>query len=170
MRRAILALAVLAPACGVGGPDFWAPPDELSWALDPTCLTPTVPELREVRWGATELWRMVGVHTEPADGAPDVWVCLRAGAPRPGYSGWQSWRDDGTAEAEVSRTVALDRLAAVVAHEIGHVILPGTGDEDHLPAGEVGILAASTSGHSWSEADEEFLATFGGFIPVVRAF
>ena len=166
--RAIVATLLLLAACD-GADVLWSPPDELGWAFEPTCIPPTAAEFREIKWGATELWRMVGVHTTQVDADPDVWVCLRSGAPRPGYSGWQSWQDDGTALVEVSRAMRIDRFAVVVAHEFGHAILPGSGDEDHLPPGQVGVLAAHPDGFTWTSNDEAFLATFGGFIPVLRA-
>lgn len=169
--RALAIMAFLPPLWACSGGDqaiFWTPPDDLSWSFDPRCEEPTDVEASAIARGA-ELWRQVGVHTLPIDDAPDVWICLTPGAPRPGFSGWQDWDESGTARASVSRAIVTERLGTVVAHELGHVILPGSGDENHLPPGQVGILAAHADGSRWSPADEDFLAGFGGFIPVVVA-
>lgn len=170
--RMICAIAIVASGCMQTGMDpeiSWAPPAVVTWAFDSRCETPTASEADELASGI-ELWRQVGVQTLPAAGSqPDVWVCLTPGAPEPGYSGWQDWDESGTARASVSRAVVLDRLATIVAHEFGHVILPGSGDENHLPPGEDGILSAHASGSRWSPDDEDFLAGFGGFSPVVVA-
>lgn len=53
---------------------------------------------------------------------------------------------------------------ALLAHELGHVILPGSGDEDHLPPGRRGIMSpahdcvADGALCAWSEADVDMIS------------
>jgi hypothetical protein len=159
----VLALIVLASGCA-GDLDTVEP--EWTWSYDPSCSDPTDEQQVMVAKGIA-LWDAWNVSlTYAPEGmadVPHVELCFTASEPREGYSGWTSDRSTGDASIEIFRDVSPQhRLASVVAHEFGHLVI---GNQSfHFGAIDgFGIAANTLSNLSrrWTDEDIDHLSSFG---------
>jgi hypothetical protein len=164
--EAVLPLLALVSACAS---DVDSPYDELgvvryvTLTPDPDC-APWPPEFEAIADQAAALWAQWGVLVDradiPADGSLWVRVCTSIAGAGEHQIGRASHDDEG------DRIELRDESWATLAHEIGHLVLPGDGDEDHLPYGEQGIMGKQIAGCAagrcgWSDADIDHLESFG---------
>lgn len=157
MRSTLIALFLITSGCDeaviedpIDAPDPVPQPEtranvEVEYSFDPSCARPDPAALAS----AIELWAQWGVTIVEGDG---VEVCVMDREPREGLAGWTG---DGRLELA---WYAADQVL-VIAHELGHVVLKG---DEHLPLGEVGIMAPEMEFQpdalEWSAGDAALLA------------
>lgn len=165
----MVAATILSGACAA---EHEVSTDGVSWSLDSSCGTPSETD-RVAIDAALELWADgFGVEVRHGDASADIQitVCLSddpvvmSSGRR--VQGLTTRMDDG------SRLIRIDRRSvqfagkfytALVAHEIGHALLHGTADEDHLADGQEGIMAPEhtcvgpSNRCEWSDADIDLI-------------
>lgn len=156
LRLAITLALSLALGCG----EIHREPalTELAVQADPDCWNEHWDSALEI---ALELWSEWDVW--PSSGGVPVTVCLVAELKtRRGYRGWTQRDGDGF-RVEVDADLPAPQRAVILAHELGHVVLPGTGPVDHLPGGDTGIMSQSPPDTVtwWTPDDHDHLASWG---------
>ncbi len=165
-------------ACAAGHSE--QPQEGISWSVDIACERRSDKDVAAVG-EAIALWADgfdVEIVPDDPDRATQVLICFSddrvldsSGEP---VNGLTSRTSPGAYRIAVDRWAV--RFAgrfygALLAHELGHVILPGSGDEDHLPPGRRGIMSpahdcvADGPLCAWSEADVQHDLARAGLLP-----
>ena len=139
-----------------------ATPDHAAWSIDPACEAPSAADLAALE-AAAALWAEFGrtIDTDRADsGAARVTLCFVVGPAmtRDGYPyRGRTLCDD----LDCTMRVTAGSGTAVMAHEFGHIFLPGGGSENHLEPGQRGIMGSTPlcrlDDCTWSDADRAFV-------------
>ena len=149
------------------------PQEGISWSVDVACEKRSAKDVAAMG-DAIALWADgfdVEIVPDDPDLATQVLICFSddrvldwSGDP---VNGLTSRTGPGAYRIAVDRWAvrfAGRSYGALLAHELGHVILPGSGDEDHLPPGRRGIMSpahdcvADGPLCAWSEADVDMIS------------
>jgi len=161
-------LAVLISACGTTAPAVEL--DAISWSMEPTCERPNEADLAAVAEGVA-LWIEgfgVVIVADESAAAVQVLICLTDEPIEYSSSVIGLTSDTGPGSYRIQIDRRSQRFSGryyggLIAHELGHVVLPGNGVEDHLPDEESGIMSwtrdcvGETHGCQWSDADVEMI-------------
>jgi hypothetical protein len=166
--EAVLSLLALVSACASDA-DSTTASSAISWAIDPSCSAPADWDVRAIEDAAAIWGDGFGVQIVQDDPAADssVLVCFRdqdvVGLGDELVMG-TTHREGDRYHIEVNRRPVRfyrAKYAALLAHEFGHVVLPGSADEDHLAAGQHGIMSSSftcvDAACKWSDADIDMI-------------
>lgn len=107
---------------------------------------------------ASRLWSQWGVEEDPDDPDERFTICVVPEPPHGDYIGWNQPEPGRASRIEIWGELEAPHWGTTLAHEMGHGILPGPGDSDHLPEGQTGILSAHTrtaSQHSWTWSPDD---------------
>lgn len=157
MLRLAITLA-LSLALGCGEIHQQPPRTELAIAADPACWDEHWDSALEI---ALQLWSEWDVW--PSSGGVPVTLCLVAEVKgRRRYRGWTQSDGDGFL-VQLDADLPAPQRAVILAHELGHVVLPGTGMSDHLPDGDTGVMSQSPpdSVTWWTPDDAPHLEYWG---------
>jgi len=143
-------LILVATLCGCASEELLT---EVTYRFDHSCLPPTEAEVQGVV-AAEEMWARMGVVIAEADDG-QVAVCIVDSGPH--VNGGHTYGRD---RIVVSRR-DIRTFTAVVAHELGHVLLPGKGNQDHLGDDECGVMSPVLCALDWTADDIDHLATYG---------
>lgn len=166
-----MARGAVLSACAAGPCE--QPEEGISWSVDLSCERPSEKDVAAVG-DAIALWADgfdVAIVTDDANLATQVLICFSDD--RVLDSSGDSVNGLTSRTAPGAHRIVIDRWSerfagrfygALLAHELGHVILPGSADEDHLPPGRRGIMSlahdcvADGPLCAWSEADVDMIS------------